>query len=271
MKFTVLLSLYNRESKHNLFDCLESIKSNTIKPEQIVIVYDGPISEELDSIVTSFIKYLPIEKIKISENIGLGNALNYGLNFCRHEIIFRMDTDDKCKSTRFERQLEIIKIKNDIVLMGSAIEEFNESMTVSHGVRFSAEYHDDIINYAKRRNPFNHMSVVFKKSIIQGLGGYQHHYFMEDYNLWLRVIAAGYKTYNIPEVLVYVRGGDKMLGRRKGIPYVISEVKLAKLKYNLKIDSNAGVIISATMRILPRLLPVFLLKQIYKVLRKSKS
>ena len=81
MKFTVLLSLYNRESKHNLFDCLESIKSNTIKPEQIVIVYDGPISEELDSIVTGFIKYLPIEKIKISENIGLGNVHLLHLNF----------------------------------------------------------------------------------------------------------------------------------------------------------------------------------------------
>lgn len=218
MKFTVLLSLYNRESKHNLFDCLESIKSNTIKPEQIVIVYDGPISEELDSIVTSFIKYLPIEKIKISENIGLGNALNYGLNFCRHEIVFRMDTDDKCKSTRFERQLEIIKIKNDIVLMGSAIEEFNESMTVSHGVRFSAEFHDDIINYAKRRNPFNHMSVVFKKSIIQGLGGYQHHYLWKIITCGFGLSLLGIKLIIFQKCLSMFEVEIKCLGVEKEFP-----------------------------------------------------
>ncbi|EPU6501837.1 glycosyltransferase [Escherichia albertii] len=270
MKFTVLLSLYNKESEHHLFDCLESIKLNTKKPEQVVIVYDGPISRELDSVVNSFIKYLPIEKIELPENVGLGNALNYGLNFCRNEIVFRMDTDDKCKHTRFERQLEIINIRNDIVLMGSAIEEFDESMAVSFGIRFSTEQHDDIIRYAKKRNPFNHMSVVFKKSIIQALGGYKHHYFMEDYNLWLRTIAAGYKTYNIPEVLVYVRGGKNMLSRRKGISYIRSELKLAKLKYNLKIDSGMGIIICAAIRILPRLLPVSLLKQVYKTLRRNK-
>ncbi|WP_096961741.1 glycosyltransferase [Escherichia coli] len=268
MKISALLYLYNKEDKCYLYDCLDSIRLNTRTPEQVVIVYDGPIGEELNSVVTYFSNLLPIEIVRIPHNVGLGQALNRGLEFCRNEIVFRMDTDDKCDRLRFEKQLDMLKIHPDIVLMGGAVEEFDETMTKSLGVRYTVESHEQIKSYVRKRNPFNHMTIMFKKSIIQSLGGYEHHHLMEDYNLWLRVIAAGYKSYNIPQVLVYVRAGRGMLGRRRGILYVFSEIKLAKLKYKLKTDNIYGVVKYSFIRILPRLLPVFILRHLYAMLRK---
>lgn len=268
MKFSVLLSLYNKESPQFLMDCLVSIRDNSISPDQIIIVYDGPINEELDSIVVSFTDTLPIEIIRIEVNVGLGNALNYGLNYIRNNVVFRMDTDDKCHLQRFEKQLSFMKENPDIDILGSAISEYDETMSHYSGTRFTAENHIDIINYAKARNPFNHMTVVFKKDSIISVGGYQHHYAMEDYNLWLRLIAAGYKTHNLPESLVYVRAGEGLLNRRKGWEYVLSEFKIARLKYAIGIDTLPSVIRYSSMRLLPRLLPVTMLKYIYKKLRK---
>ncbi|QKJ87765.1 glycosyltransferase [Paramixta manurensis] len=268
MKFTVLLSLYYKESTQHLSECLDSIVKNSFQPDQVVIVFDGPVGEELEAVVTTFSSQLPIERVRLPANVGLGSALNHGLAITRNEIVFRMDTDDICLPARFEEQITLMRNYPEVSLLGSAAEEFDESMHHSQGVRFSSENHADIVQYARKRNPFNHMSVVFKKSAIDKVGGYQHHLYMEDYNLWLRLIAQGYITHNLPDVLLHVRAGNNMIGRRKGRHYIASEIKLAKLKYHLKLDSLPGVIGCALIRILPRLLPVFLLKAVYKTLRK---
>jgi glycosyltransferase involved in cell wall biosynthesis len=268
LKFTVLLSLYCKESPDYLNYCLQSIADNTLRPDQVIIVYDGEVGEQLEAVVDKYTLRLPIEVVRITKNIGLGNALNYGLSFSTNDVVIRMDTDDKCLSCRFEKQISYLEQHPQVVLLGSAVEEFDESMKYSQGIRFSESSHLKIKEYAKKRNPFNHMSVVFKKSVIEKVGGYQHHYYMEDYNLWLRVIASGYLTYNSPEVLVYVRAGKSMIGRRKGIKYILSEIKLANIKRKLKIDSFFGVITVAILRIIPRFLPTALLKYFYAFLRK---
>ncbi|MGM5671467.1 glycosyltransferase family 2 protein, partial [Enterobacter cloacae] len=155
-----------------------------------------------------------------------------------------------------------------VALSGGAINEFNEDMTSSQGIRFSVCSHEQIKEYCKKRSPFNHMTVAFKKDVIQSVGGYQHHFLMEDYNLWLRVIAAGHETLNLKQVLVNVRAGQNMISRRRGLAYVKSEIHLAKLKYELKIDNLFNIFICSTMRIIPRLLPTPLLGLVYKTLRK---
>lgn len=268
MKFSVLLSLYYKESAVFLNDCLESIARNTCAPDQIVIVFDGYISEDLHSVVNKFLSRLPIDIVQLDSNVGLGKALNHGLQYCRNELIFRMDTDDICLPERFEHQLNYMKSHPEVVLLGSAIEEFDNTMNIRQGKRFSVTRHEDIKFFAKKRNPFNHMTVVFRKSVIENIGGYQHHYLMEDYNLWLRILAAGYCTHNLSEVLVNVRAGRNMLSRRKGYPYIKSEIYLAKLKYKLKLDNLTGVISTCIIRIIPRILPIPLLKLVYKALRK---
>lgn len=268
MKFTVLLSLYYKESAEYFSECLTSIENNTLQPDQIIIIYDGPVGDILESTVSKFQGNLPIEVFPLSKNVGLGNALNYGLQFCRNDVVFRMDTDDICMANRFQKQLLFMQNNPDVAILGSATEEFDGLMVVSQGIRFSVSEHEEIKRYSRKRNPFNHMTVVFRKSVIEKVGGYQHHFLMEDYNLWLRVISSGYKTHNLKDVLVRVRAGNNMLIRRKGLRYIKSEIQLAKLKYTLDLDSITGVISCALLRIVPRLLPVSLLKQVYKLLRK---
>lgn len=131
--------------------------------------------------------------------------------------------------------------------------------------------HNAILKYAKTRNPFNHMSVAFKKDDILSVGGYIDHKYMEDYNLWLRVLAHGYQTHNLEDVLVYVRAGDAMISRRKGRDYIKSEYKLLKLKIDLGIDRKFHAIIIFIARSLPRILPVYILKYMYSFLRKNRT
>ncbi|MBW5408396.1 glycosyltransferase [Morganella morganii] len=268
MNFSILISLYNKEKPDYLYSSLLSIKDNTILPSQIVIVFDGPISNDLSDVVFTFMNLLPIDIIKLPKNVGLGNALNIGLTKCNYDIIFRMDTDDICLPNRFEKQINYIQENPHISLVGSNTEEFNEDMTISNGQRHVACEHDDIIKLAKKRNPFNHMTVAFKKSAILAVGGYQHHLYMEDYNLWLKLIAAGYKTHNLQDILVNVRAGSSMVSRRRGLTYIKSEFQLAKLKIKSKIDTPLSATIIFFMRSIPRILPTSLLNVIYKKLRK---
>lgn len=268
MKFSLLLSLYNKENPYFLSECLKSIETNSHLPEQIVIVFDGPIGKELEEIVNNYAVRLPIDIVPINKNVGLGPALNYGLKFCKNEMVLRMDTDDICMPDRFAKQIDFLKLHPSIGLMGGAIQEYDESMNESKGIRFSKCQHKEIVEYAKKRNPFNHMTVAFRKSLVEQVGGYQHHHLMEDYNLWLRMIAAGVECYNMVDVLVKVRAGNNMLARRKGIFYAKSEIKIARLKYNLKIDHLCGCISCAVIRMIPRLLPVFALNYLYRVLRE---
>ncbi|MCH0574032.1 glycosyltransferase [Escherichia coli] len=268
MKFSVLLSLYSKEKPEYLHDCLESIRLNTLQPDQVIIVFDGPISVELQRVVSNFIAFLRIDIVKLPENVGLGTALNYGLTRCRNEIVLRMDTDDLCTLDRFAVQIDFLKAHETVAVLGGAIAEFDEKMLCSRGVRYTVSEHKDILQYAKRRNPFNHMTVAFRKTVVESVGGYKHHYLMEDYNLWLRILAAGYETYNMNKIVVNVRAGDNMLIRRKGKGYIKSEIQLAKLKYNLKIDTLFFSFLWAVLRIIPRMLPTQLLKVIYKKLRQ---
>ncbi|MFH7825444.1 glycosyltransferase [Kluyvera chengduensis] len=266
--FTVLLSLYNKESTSALNSCLESIYYQTIQANEVVIVYDGVISEGLDNVVHVWMDIMPIKVFKLCENKGLGYALNFGLQYCTNELIARMDTDDVCLPKRFEKQLDIMKKDPDLSVVGAAIEEFDETMTSSLGIRFSRETHENIVAYSKHRNPLNHMSVMFRKSHVQKVGGYQEHFFMEDYNLWLRLMSNGYRFYNIKDVLLKVRAGDSMITRRRGTEYLKSEAYLLKMKIKLKIDTPLHAFCVFLLRFIPRLLPFFLLRVLYKLMRK---
>lgn len=271
INFTVLLSVYKNEKPEYLNDAIESILLyQTTPPNEVVLVKDGELSNALNAIIEHwFNAYSSIIKIvSLSSNVGLGSALNEGLKYCSYDWVFRMDTDDICTPDRFNKQLLYIDSHPDIILLGSCIEEFDSTMTVSLGYRNVPATSSDISLYSKKRNPFNHMTVAFNKEIIQHVGGYQHHLYMEDYNLWIRVIAAGYKVANLQDCLVRVRGGDSMITRRKGITYIKSEFQLAKLKIEKKIDTPLNSYLNFALRSIPRLLPISILSKIYKKLRK---
>ncbi|MEQ5725984.1 glycosyltransferase [Providencia rettgeri] len=269
--FSALLSVYQNESPIFLDKALHSLLIHqTIVPTEIVLVKDGLLTPEIEDVIDIWQKKYPniLKTIPLETNVGLGNALNIGLLHCTYPWVFRMDTDDVCHHERFAKQIKYITSNPDIVLLGSHTEEFDSSMYNSLGLRKVPSSHNEIKQYIKRRNSFNHMTVAFRKDVIESVGGYQHHLYMEDYNLWIRVIAAGHQVGNINEVLVNVRSGDAMVKRRKGLVYIKSELQLAKLKIEKNIDSPIGAYSNFIMRSLPRLLPTYMLSKVYKKLRK---
>lgn len=273
--FSVLMSLYFKENPVFLDECFKSIwSSQSLKPTEIILVLDGPIDDDLMKIVnkwelilSTILKIIPIQK-----NVGLGKALNEGLKYCTNEWVFRMDTDDICMPDRFEKQIQFIKDNPEISLFSGQILEFNETLHDAHILKTVPIKNDEIIKTAQKRCPFNHMAVAYKKTVVQSVGSYQHHPFMEDYNLWLRIIGAGYKVANHPDVLLYARVGNGMHARRKGIEYIKSEKQLLDLKKKLKMQSLIYGIILFLIRSAFRLLPSSFLGKVYNnFLRKKVS
>lgn len=267
--FSVLMSLYNGEKEDNLEECLRSIELQTLLPNEVIIVFDGPVSKNLSNVVEKFKNRLNIEVVKLIKNVGLGQALNMGLRYCNNELIARMDTDDICQPKRFEKQISYMIAHPEITVLGCNITEFDETMTYKIGQRIVPSTHEEIVKFSKLKNPFNHVSVIFRKSVIEKVGGYKHHLYMEDYNLWLRVIADGYKVANLNDCYMDVRGGYNMIKRRKGMTYIKSEYQLAKLKSALHIQNNFSCILSFIVRSIPRLLPLPFLTFFYKKNRST--
>ena len=273
MKFSLLMSLYFKESPSYLNQALSSVWiDQTVRPSEIILVIDGPITKELQKIVNKW-EILISDKlviVNLCENIGLGKALNKGLEHCSNEWVFRMDTDDICKPDRFEKQIQFILSNPNVVVVGGQILEFDQTPDDSAVIKTVPTTHEDIKKFAQKRCPFNHMTVAYKKSVITELGGYQHHLFMEDYNLWLRVIGAGYKVANLPDVILYARVGNGMHARRKGYQYINSEKQLLNLKKELKIQSPIHANILFLLRSSFRLLPSSLLGKIYNTFLRKK-
>lgn len=269
ISFSLLISIYIKEKAKFFAECLDSLVNQTVQANEVVLVLDGPLNADLYQVIEEYKLKLPLKIISLTKNIGLGKALNEGLKNCSYKWIFRMDADDICLPDRFEKQIAYIQNNPHICLLGGQITEFNETFTNIIGKRTVPLSNSEIKRYALTRNPFNHMTVGYKKETILAVGGYQHHLYMEDYNLWLRVIAQGYSVGNLPDILVNVRSGNAMYKRRTGLKYIASEFLLANLKINLKLQSLLGSYFSALVRIIPRLLPSRLLGKIYNFLRSN--
>lgn len=268
MKFSVLISLYHAEKADFLRECLRSLQKQTCPADETVIVFDGTISPELEQVVGDFQAALNVKIVLLPENVGLGKALNLGINHCSHEHIFRMDSDDIALPQRFQMQCDFWAQQPEIALLGCQIAEFDALPEQPHATRTVPQHHAQILEFAKQRNPFNHMTVAYKKSAVLAAGGYQHHVFMEDYNLWLRMLAQGFQAANLPETLVLARTGKAMLARRRGWQYVRSEWQLCCLKRALRVQKTAPALYCFVLRSVPRLLPLSCLQKLYSLIRK---
>lgn len=266
MKFSVLMSLYFKEKPEYLTECFESLKNQTVQADEIVVVFDGAITPELEQVMQNFAEILPLNIVRLEQNQGLGKALNHGLTHCRNEWVFRMDTDDICIPERFEKQIAFIEQNPDTIIFGGQIAEFGSDINDIVSYRRVPTETKAIVEFTQKRCPFNHMTVAYQKSAVLKCGGYQD--LQEDYYLWIKLVALGKKVANLPEVLVYARVGNGMVGRRRGIAQAKAEWRLFKLKHQVGMQNIVSGFITFTMRVVPRLLPTVLLTLFYKLLRK---
>jgi glycosyltransferase involved in cell wall biosynthesis len=164
--------------------------------------------------------------IRLKENKGLGNALNIGIRQCKNELVARMDTDDISRANRCEKQLSVFALFPEISICSGTVEEFSESRSRIEARRVLPEKQEDILAFAKKRNPFNHPCVMYKKSDVEAAGSYQVFYRVEDYYLWIRMLRMGFEGYNIQEPLLWMRAGSDMYKRRGGWKFAQSQIKL---------------------------------------------
>ena len=230
--FSVLMAVYKKEQPLFFKEALRSVFEQSLIPNEVVLVKDGPLTEELEQIIVDFSsKNEQLKVITLEKNQGLGEALRIGLNACSFDLVARMDSDDICKPYRFEKQIAFLKEHKEITIVGSWIEEFSDCKEEIEAIRELPQEDKQLKIIMKWRNPFNHMTVMFRKKDILAVGGYQPFYLLEDYYLWNRLANANYYFANIGESLLWARGGYTMLERRGGWKYVVSESKLLKFMY----------------------------------------
>lgn len=271
--FSILISIYHKEQPEHFNTCMQSIWDNqTLKPSEIVMVEDGPLTPALYEAISYWQEKIgkALKITKLPQNVGTGKAKNIGLQQCSHEIVCIVDTDDISVCDRFEKQIKILSEDPELVILGGQIIEFIDHISSPSGMRQVPLTNLELYNYAKRQSPFNNMTIAYRKTKILEVGGYQHHLWMEDYNLFLRVIAKGYKIQNLEDILVYARINNGMHTRRKGFEYIKSEKQLLNLKKELKLQNPIHANILFLIRSTFRLLPSSMLGKFYNTFLRKK-
>lgn len=235
MEYSMLMSVYKNTKEAELRECLESIFIQNPAPNEIIIVEDGPVPDDVSAYLEQLSTENKVTLVPLKENVGLGRALAEGVKHCNCEWIARMDSDDICSPDRMEKQMAYLHEHPEVDVLGGNIAEFIDNSDNIVGKRIVPQEHEDICKYMKRRNPFNHMTVIIRKEKLEMAGGYQAHHYNEDYFLWLRMYLCGAIFANIPNICAYMRIGEDMYRRRGGYKYYKSERDLFKFMYKNKI------------------------------------
>jgi len=273
MKFSVLMSVYKADTPSNLEASLKSIwDEQTIKPSQIVLVQDGPVSEDINDVIKKHEIIIgdKFEHLILDKNQGLAAALNQGYKLCKHELIARMDSDDICFPDRFEKQIDFFS-KNNVDILGGQILEFGKDIGDIISQRNVPKIHQDIVKFLKYRSPFSHPSIMIKKSVYHTLGGYDVSIFPEDYDLFVRAYLMGFRFANLQDNILWFRMGENQtnaLKRRWGFKFASNEFKLYKKFLHIGFYSRLTFLKVVLSKIPLRFIPFSLFKFIYfKLLR----
>lgn len=231
-KYSVLMSVYKKEKPEYLKESIQSMLEQTVPPTEFVLICDGPLTEELDQVIDQFEKKEAglFQIVRLPVNGGLGESLKTGIGYCTNELIARMDSDDIAKPDRCEKQLKIFAEK-DVDIVSGTVLEFEGDLNNILSRKELPITEKEILAYAKKRNPFNHPCVMYKKAAVIDAGNYQHCPWFEDYYLWARMLHNGSQGYNIEEPVLYMRAGAGMYQRRGGMAYLKA---MYRFKWELK-------------------------------------
>lgn len=218
-KFSVLMSVYAKDLPSWGRQALDSVLSNTVKPTEIVIMVDGPVGAELQTVLDEAAKNPLVRVISHPVNIGRGAALAIAVPQCKYELIALMDADDISRPDRFEKSLAVFTDNPALAVLGGQVQERDAETLAPLAQRQVPLTNAQIRKYLKTRMPFNNPTVMFKKQAILDSGNFQAFGLLEDYYMWVRVAAKGYEMANLPDILVDMRVNPALYGRRGGYNY----------------------------------------------------
>ncbi len=232
MQFSVITSIYKNDKPDFIRVALDSmLVHQTSKPDEIVLVQDGPVPNELASVLAEYETKFPevMHIIRLEKNGGLGNALKLGVENAKHDLCARMDSDDICLPDRFEKQLVYLETHPECDIVGGQMTEFIDTPDNIVGRREVPLTNKEIYDYMKSRCALNHVTVMFRKNAVLKVGNYQDWFWNEDYFLWVRMMKNHCVFANITDVAVNVRSGTDQYARRGGMKYFNSEIGIKKL------------------------------------------
>ena len=260
-KYSVLMSLYKKENPEYLKSSIDSMLNQSVKPDEIVMVEDGPLTPELYAVLDS---YPILHRVRNKTNLGLGLALNAGLKECRNELVARMDTDDCSKPERCEKQLARFLEKPYLSIVGSHIDEFVDDISNVISQRIVPTTSDDIYNFAKKRSAFNHPTVMYSKTAVLENNGYSDLKRNQDVDLFGRMQFEGYKAENIDEALLWFRSSDELAKRRKSWQNTWSYIATIRKFWKMGYSSFADYVMVGIAQTGMYLMPVKVQNFVYK-------
>ena len=275
--YSILMSVYKNDKAEFLSTAIESMLKQTIKSNDFVIVRDGPLNSDLENTLKNYAqKNNQIHIVGLEDNSGLGKALDYGLSFCKNELVARMDADDISLPDRCEKLLNKFNSNPSLSIVGTDIDEFIDDPAKPISSRVVPTTDIEIKKYIRKRSPFNHPTVMFKKSEVIRCGGYGPLKRKQDMDLFSRMLNMGCVAENIPESLLLFRANEENWKRRRSKEYRKNTIDVAKLNYKRKyisiFDLLYIVIGQYALCLIPsRILNKLLRKEIGKEKKKNTS
>lgn len=269
--YSVLSTVYEKDSPEYISQSIESMINQTVCPSEYIIIIDGPVSTGISDILNVYCnKYDYIKTYQIEENHGLGYALAYGVQKCRNELIARLDSDDISLPTRCEKQLKLFNEKPELDIVGTYMYEFIDDPCKPTSMKHMPVSYEEIYNAGKRKNPFNHSSVMYKKASVLKYGNYKNLRRGQDIDLFTRMLRNGARGENIPEPLVLFRANADQYSRR--VNKNSSKVILSTVRENYKkrYATKSDLVYIYAREYFGRICPKWLGKILYRKLSREK-
>ena len=263
--YSVLMTVYHGENPEQFHIAIRSILEQTYPTNDFVIVCDGPLTEELDRVLDTYTREYPeiFNIVRLPENVGIGGANAEGLKYCKNDLVAKLDADDIAVSDRCQKQVACFAQKPELTVLSGLIEEFDQNPEAPFAIRHVPATYPEIRKFARRRQPFNNTAVMYRRSAVEAVGSYHYLRRCEDYDLYIRLLHAGFYAENLQEVLVKVRVDRSACGRRASRATTKGVVRSRWAAYRLGYSSFLDFLICAVGQLVVLICPSWLQHRIY--------
>jgi glycosyltransferase involved in cell wall biosynthesis len=253
---SVLLPVHAGVDAAHLDQAIGSLLTQTRPPDEVVVVEDGPLEPSQLRLLDRLEERMSprVVRLRLQVNQGAGVANDAGLRAASGTWIAKADADDINLPHRLATQLAAVR-STSVDVCGAAMGEFEEASSVLTGVRKAPLTHEAVARRMRWNNPINHPTAFYRREVALRVGGYPAMRYMQDYDLFARMLAGGARMLNLADVLVLFRADPAMFERRAALAGS-TERELQRNLHRYGITSRAqrvrNLVLRQAFRRLPR-------------------
>lgn len=266
LTIAAVMAVWAGDKPDQIVAAIDSVLAQTRSPDEFIIILDGPVPVQIQDCFTAYATDKRVKIDALVENVGRGGARNHAIGHATSDVIAIMDADDICRPDRFAKQLAYLE-RHDLDLIGGGIEEFADEPGDIGAVRDVPQHAAAIEKVARFRSAFNHVTLMYRRTFFQKIGGYRALNYVEDWDLYLRAINAGARMGNLPDILVDVR---QAISRRNSWSYFYEEIDVLQAAYHRGQFSIFILSASLFVRFVKVLSPSIVLKCLYEFVLRRK-